>query len=263
MLEREHNNLPLFDPCHDTAVGQLKNILELLNYSGVPTAHVRAKLGAVGALVDWYQNNEVGGMRDILEASILAAASDDFYSRFISPDLTEPMRKLYCAFFFDVEEHMKCPLWIERNVFGPLKRTDDDDKRVTSYIWKVVAYHGGEERLRQAAVSGQMYEEEMMEWLQRMSISAHMRNVLHTVDNNRKLPLEHKAQLVQNSTHIWMSAAENIKAVMNEAKGSSGIGEIAHSEDLVKYLKGVQEDDKVSDKEEYIDIDKYTVEDLQ
>lgn len=265
-LKASSQDEPVYAPVNDLGVFQLKRILRLLRHSAVPLPHLKAKLGPVAMLIDWYEEDRPGGMRDFIEAAVLARAAPGFFQEQISPILSYHLIQLYCGWFFDVRDKLNMPLWIERQVFSPqeqrCRRSDSntDQKKMYHYVWKVIAYHGGVERFMAAAVTGTIYDQDKMSWLADFSASSHVRTILRSLNDIGKLRLPDRVAAMQSATTAWADLAARGAAAKQRLEETKGPSEL-HTAQLAARLQIASSDDKVSDRES-INVPKYTEEDL-
>ncbi len=252
---------PIYREHNDTGVEQLKNLIKLRRNKALSPDYIREVTGVAGRLLDWYESYEVGGIKDMLEASVLAKVEKGFYSNYISPLLSDNLVRMYCAFFFDVMDKLDKPFWIERNVFKKYFDMTNRLDRTVRYVWKIVAYHGGESKFIQAVVSGKMFDKETMEWMENFCVSSHVRNAVQIIDNLSKMPDAERAVLTHQSVEGWhRHKAEMAEKYPDDIPAEGKLD--ANTVNLLRSLNAEQIDGKVPEEREHLQIDKYTDESI-
>jgi hypothetical protein len=135
-----------------------------------------------------YNDKAVGGLRDIIEAALLTGdAPVDFFQKYVCEGLDKGRIELYRHLFYDIEADRDKPFYIHRNVFAPNKEITNNRKFDTSYMWKIVAYHGGVEKWMQYALDGKALTQELTLWFRDLGVSEHIKGVLKSIHSNAKL----------------------------------------------------------------------------
>lgn len=191
-LERERAKLPVYEPSDDDLVKLLKIAIPLCNdkrKSLDPDKQLAVEcIYGVCVALRIYKDQSVAGLRDIMEAALLAPDADvDFFKAHVSRGLSRSVVYLYRRLFYDIEEDRDKTFWVQRNLFVPNKNIRDKNKFDTAYMWKVVAYHGGTESLIKYAIDGYALDDELRAWFRVMGVSEYVKQVLKSSHSHGKL----------------------------------------------------------------------------
>lgn len=251
-LEREMRGRTVYHPHPDPALRHLKEFLRTLIHCNIDREHIRHVFGPLMSTHMWYHDKRHSGMKDTLEAMLLARCDFNMIKAYVTPTLDYQSMRMYCLFYFDVEKYMDTPMWIERNVFAPASQVKDA-RKVSAYLWKVIAYHGGPERLAQAAVAGKSMETATVSWLRNFCISTKIREIVNAAANLNTLGMEEKIPMITIAENQWDRQEERQEG--GEAVGDKA--DIAASDGLHKALKTEKKDSKVCKEETSDDVEKF------
>lgn len=191
-LEREQGGLPVYEPSDDLYVQALK---KLIPYRSVRSKYVDPEkrrstepVKSIELALCLYEDNSVGGLRDTMEAALLAKDADlAFFQSSVSRKLNMKLIRLYRNLFYDIDDGRDMPFWVQRNLFVPNRDLSNKQKFDSAYMWKVVAYHGGIECLTQYAIDGMSLSAELRLWFRQMGVSEYVRQVLKSSHSYAKL----------------------------------------------------------------------------
>lgn len=190
-IEREEAGLPIYRPSKDPYIVLLKRVVRMRSgrYRVDPDALMAYETTKAATLaLRLYEDVSAGGMRDTMEAALLDPnAPHDFFVAQVNPLVTVETIHMYSHLFYDVQECVNRPFWVQRNLFVPNKYISDNIKFDSAYMWKVVAYHGGTKYLTQYAIDGCALVPELRNWVRQMGVSEHVKTVLKSSHTYAKL----------------------------------------------------------------------------
>lgn len=255
-LDREHANIPVYEPCNDPIVKALKRLIPLRRGQGRVDPDKLISSSAMHALevaCRIFEDQSVGGLRDIMEAALLAKdAPADFFQTHVSSKLNQATIQLYRDAFYDIQSERDTVFWVHRNLFVPNKAISNEEKFTTAYMWKVVAYHGGVQYFTNYAIDGMSFEDELRDWLRTMGVSRYVRQVLKSSHSYAKL-LDGAGTPALPAVEKWDKAKEP-----NTGSGPETITEAgkAISDAIIR-----KPDNNMAHEKEFIMSHKYTDED--
>ena len=253
-LERERRGLPVFEPCRDPAAQHLKEFLRTVRTGRIDTMHRSKVFGPLATTLAWFRDTRPNGMKDSIEAMILAKADLPFVREHVNQDVDYHTMNMYRLFFFDVAKHMDSQMWIDRNVFMP-ESNHEPRRRVSAYLWKIIAYHGGRIKLLQASVAGRAMDLETMEWIKTFCVNTKVKDISLAVTSLTKMPAVVKMPYVAQTAQPWESASNEAGKQLPSAQEGSA-KDIMTARDLGRSLKSNKKEDTLSI-EETCDIDKF------
>jgi hypothetical protein len=190
-LDREQGGLPVYEPDDDVYVRKLKQFLPLRTVRSRfidPAQRLGSEtVCGMELIVRIYEDQAVCGLRDIMEAALLAEDVDiEFFQTYVSRNLIPDLVDTYRDLFYDIDDKRDMQLWVQRNLFVPNRHLSGEKFR-SAYMWKVVAYHGGIESFLRYAVDGAPMTEELQLWFRTMGVSEYVRQVLKSSHTYAKL----------------------------------------------------------------------------
>ena len=251
-LERESRGRPVYHPHRDPALRHLKEFLRTLMHSDVDRSHMLYVFGPLMSTYMWYQDKRHAGMKDSLEAMLLAKCDFEMIRAYVHPDLDYQSMRMYGLFYFDVARYMDTPLWIERNVFAPASQ-QKDTRKISAYLWKVIAYHGGAERLQQAAVAGKSMETATVSWLRNFCISTKIREIVNAAADLKMMPQETRIPMLTIAEGQWDRQEDRLLTGDDVTDKS----DVMASDGLHRALKTGKKDGSVSKEETSDGVEKY------
>ncbi len=255
-LDREQGGLPVYEPEDDIYVEKLKQILPLrtvrTRFMDPMKRFSFENLRGIELVIRIYEDQAVCGLRDIMEAALLAKDVDiKFFNKYVSKHLTEELVMMYRDIFYDIGDSRDMPFWVQRNLFVP-NRNLQGEKFRSAYMWKVVAYHGGSERLMAYAIDGVPMADDIRMWFRTMGVSEYVRQVLKSSHTYAKL-LDSAGTPALPQAGNWEQKKDNDNGPSDDTAGCAE----ALAEAIV--VKASPED--ITVEREYIDDQKFKDED--
>ncbi len=189
-IDRERAKLPVYERSDDPGVHLLKRVIPFYYRSTLDRDMIASKNcnRDLMLMLGIYNDKSVGGLRDTIEAALLTGDADvNFFEEFVCRGLDKQRIELYRYLFYDIEADRERPFWVHRNIFMPNKEIGNNHKFDSSYMWKVVAYHGGTEKWMEYALDGKALTQELTMWFRDLGVSEHIKNVLKSIHSNAKL----------------------------------------------------------------------------
>jgi hypothetical protein len=137
------------------------------------------EFGPVARVFQLHANHSAGSIADAVEAAILAGAGIEFVHEYITGDLTDNDLRLYKAWFFDVDENLRRPFWVEQHVFAPAAAEQNLAKRQSGLAWKAVAYMEGPMTLLSCVRGRQVSDEDLDKLRLRCSKELDRQSAMH------------------------------------------------------------------------------------
>lgn len=253
-LDREAKGLPVVAPCQDPAALHLKEFLRTVRERRIDTQHMNHVFGPMASALTWFKDQRPNGMKDSIEAMVLAQADMEFMRLHMAPDLDYQSLVMYCLFYFDVRKYLNSQMWIDRNVLAPAA-SYGDKRRASAYLWKVIAFHGGGIKLLQASVAGKSMDVETLEWMQTFCINTKVKEIAMAVTGLAKMHQNVKIAYTSPVTIKWMENMRGLRELQPNGPVGSG-RELLASRELAKSLKNTKKEDILS-AEELCDTDKF------
>ena len=138
------------------------------------------------------------------------------------------------------------------NVFAPASQ-QKDTRKISAYLWKVIAYHGGAERLAQAAVAGQSMETATVSWLRNFCLSTKIRQIVNAAAGLDTLPMETKIPMLTIAEGQWDKQEERLES----GDSITDSTDVVCSDALHRSLKIEKKDGNVCKEETSIGVEKF------
>ena len=254
-LARESKGLPVIAPCQDPAVQHLKEFLRLVGSRRMDLQHMNRVFGPLAHTLMWHKDTRPEGMKDSIEALVLAKVDMDFMRAHFAPDIDRQSLRMYCLFYFDVAPYMDGQMWMERNVFSPNEGLEGK-RRNSAYLWKLIAYHGGGTKLLQAAVAGKAMETETLEWMKEFCVNTKVRDLAKAITSLGRMHVREKSIPYLDVTRKWMDTAKGLMMIGAPAEQEGSVRDVLAGQQLGKSLKSNRKEDTLSG-EETCDTEKF------
>ena len=252
-MEKEHK---LFSRSSDPGVVRLKGLIKTKAAFGATQPQLLSEFySELFAPLHLHLNNDY--RRDAVEAAMLTGASWEDIRNEIDPQWPIRAYQFYADCFFDVRDHLKRLLWLDRNVFSPSRRCDET-RIYTCFVWKIIAFRHGMHGLLRATQAGSLLSDStLVEQAKAIAAEFHIENILRCLALSDRLSKEQRVPLAFGMADKVMSdkAKLNMPDQAPQGLGAFQLGQIGRSLSSAMHMNS--ELVKDASAEERVDTIKY------